>query len=170
MNITTRMTTEEIAEAHRTALRSGRVDLCKLLYAIGILKDANAIKDLIAKASRYSDAMKSMLEARQFAEALGKKHNTREPLEAVETAIEQFEGQYVQLTLQCLESYHSQRKEILWKMKSGKRQLASAQSTIRKMECLCNRYEVDPLKKCFDAIWGFWQDQLSILEQYSEDE
>lgn len=162
----TEMSDEAMAEATDRALRSGRVDLSNLLYGIRMLRDGNRMKDPISRADRLLLAMRAFEEAVEAAEQVAERLGSDAPLAAAEQARKQMEPQFFQLSSECLRVFHEERREVLAKSKSGKRQLISALATLKKLKRLCARYQEEPIAGQFDEVWQYWQDQADLLADY----
>lgn len=164
----TQMSAEELLAATESAVRNGRSDTALMLYALRMIRDANHIADPIAKADRFNLAMTAFQKAATEAEAIAKRTGIQKSLQQARNAVAAFEGQYVELSLACLDAYHEERKATLAKSNSGKRQLASARATLKKLKRLETRYTEGPLAERFGTLWAYWQDQEVLLRQYGD--
>ena len=143
------------------ALRAGRNDIVRLCYSLRMIQDANRIQDPISKADRFLLAVNAMREGVAAARQVDS-----EAVETARRALNDFEPQYEQLSIQCIENYHAERREVLGKSASGKRQLSSARATLKKLKRLESRYPDDAPGRCFRRVWQYWQDQEALLERH----
>lgn len=166
MKLNANSTDADFAAFDAAAIKGGRNDLLKLSYGVRMLRDANGFKDPIAVADRLILAMDAFTQASVEADKLERMYKVSEPLTNALEITKDFFPQFQEISLQCFERFNADRKQKIAKFKSGPQQLKSARATIKQLERLHGRYTHASVGGKFDELWGYWQDQAAILEQY----
>ena len=161
-------TDEELSEFRRLAMMAGRFDLTHLEYGARMIRDANAIKNSLSKADRFNLTYHAFMKAITESQRIKDRTGDDGPLQSAINNHTTYLPQYINISIQCLESYHNQRLAILKKSKSGNRQLVSTRVTLKAFSKLDGRYQLEQIKSVYEKIIQYWRDQETLLSVYDQ--
>lgn len=162
-SLTYEMSPHEVAEWERRVFVSGVAEATLFSSVVTLAWNVRESKNLLRIASEYLYTFSRFRECHVRA----KTYADRRVVRAIEESYKVCLPVIVEKVVTNLRAYSDERRAMLFRMKSAKRQLASANKTRAELEKFLRQCGVMPsaCQREIDKCIGFWRDQALILEQ-----